>query len=77
MRNREIARVLEAIADMLEIQGESPFRSSAYRKAARTLQDLTRAVPLLPSRLPTTRGDPQDRPSLFVAPKGPPTHNTR
>jgi len=44
MKNRDIARVFESIADMLELKGESVFRVNAYHKAAQTLEDLTQDV---------------------------------
>jgi DNA polymerase (family 10) len=44
MENVEIARVLDEYADLLDIQGESPFRVRAYRKAAQTLEGLSRPV---------------------------------
>jgi DNA polymerase (family X) len=39
MHNQEIARVLDEIADLLEIQGENFFRVRAYRNAARSIRD--------------------------------------
>jgi DNA polymerase (family X) len=44
MRNEEIAAVFDEIADLLEIKGEQVFRINSYRRAARTLTDLTRDV---------------------------------
>ncbi|HEY7216304.1 MAG TPA: DNA polymerase/3'-5' exonuclease PolX [Thermoanaerobaculia bacterium] len=41
MDNPEIARVLEEVADILEIQNENPFRIRAYRNATRTVEGLT------------------------------------
>lgn len=38
--NREIARTLEEIGDILEIKGESAFRVAAYRNAARSIEVL-------------------------------------
>lgn len=38
MNNVEIARVLEEVADVLEIQNENTFRIRAYRNAARTVE---------------------------------------
>jgi DNA polymerase (family 10) len=35
--NAQIASVFEEIADLLEVQGENPFRIRAYRTAARTV----------------------------------------
>ena len=40
LANVEIAQCFEDIADLLEIQGENPFRIRAYRNAARTVQGL-------------------------------------
>jgi DNA polymerase (family 10) len=42
--NAEIARILEEVADVLEIQNENPFRIRAYRNAVRAVESLT--VPL-------------------------------
>lgn len=44
MKNREIADLLDRIADALEIKGESGFKVVAYRKASRILQDMTEDV---------------------------------
>jgi len=41
LENPEIARVLEEVADVLEIQNENPFRIRAYRNATRTVEGLT------------------------------------
>lgn len=41
VHNAEIADIFEEIADLLEIQGENPFRVRAYRNGARTLRDLS------------------------------------
>ncbi|MFX1405272.1 MAG: helix-hairpin-helix domain-containing protein, partial [Promethearchaeota archaeon] len=40
MRNSEIAQILNEIADILELQGVQ-FKPRAYRKAARTIENLT------------------------------------
>ncbi|MFO0990023.1 MAG: DNA polymerase/3'-5' exonuclease PolX [Alphaproteobacteria bacterium] len=40
LANADIAQAFEDIADLLEIQGENPFRIRAYRNAARTVQGL-------------------------------------
>ena len=40
MTNYEIARTFERIGDILEIQGENPFKIKAYRKAAETIDEL-------------------------------------
>lgn len=42
--NREIAATFDRIADLLEIQGDNPFRIRAYRNAARTVQGLSRSL---------------------------------
>ncbi len=44
VHNADIAAVFEQIADLLEIQGDNPFRIRAYRNAARQVQSL--GVPL-------------------------------
>ncbi len=44
MRNAEIARAFEELADLLEIQGANPFRVRAYRNAARTVEGLSDSV---------------------------------
>src|SRR5579884_966747 len=41
VRNEEIAAVFNAIADSLEIKGESRFRVNAYRDAARHIENLS------------------------------------
>jgi DNA polymerase (family X) len=42
MKNREIARMFDQIADILEIREENPFKIRAYRKASLNLLGLTR-----------------------------------
>src|SRR5438552_2901883 len=44
MDNREIARVLEPIAHLLELQDENAFKVRAYQDAARAIEGLTQAV---------------------------------
>ena len=44
MDNAALARTLEEVADLLEIQNANPFRIRAYRNAVRTIQ--TQATPL-------------------------------
>ena len=41
VENIDIARILDEIADLLEIQGENAFRIRAYRTAARTIETLS------------------------------------
>jgi len=40
VHNADIAAIFEEVADLLEIQGENPFRIRAYRNAAREMQSL-------------------------------------
>jgi len=40
MKNRIIASMFEKISDVLEFQGEIPFKVNAYRKAARIIGDM-------------------------------------
>ncbi len=40
MDNADVARIFDEVADLLEIQGENPFRIRAYRNAARTVRVL-------------------------------------
>jgi DNA polymerase (family X) len=42
--NREIAKILDEIADLLAIKGENEFRVRSYRNAARTINGLTETV---------------------------------
>ncbi len=44
MENVEIARVLNEYANLLDIQGDSPFRVRAYRNAAQTVASLSQPV---------------------------------
>ena len=41
MQNSDVARLFEALADLLEIQGANAFRVRAYRSGARTIEGLT------------------------------------
>lgn len=47
MKNKEIAQILNQLADALEFKGTNVFRIIAYRKAARILEDLTEDIELL------------------------------
>jgi DNA polymerase (family 10) len=47
LKNQELARRFERIADALELKGETGFRVLAYRKAARTLTDLAADIETL------------------------------
>ena len=44
MKNQEIARIFNHIADLLEIKDENPFRIRAYRRAALNIEGLTKDV---------------------------------
>jgi DNA polymerase (family 10) len=44
VKNLELARQFDLMADLLEIRGENPFRIRAYRRAALNLQSLTEDV---------------------------------
>jgi DNA polymerase (family 10) len=41
MKNKELAQIFEKMADILEFKGDNVFKINAYRKASRTLKDLT------------------------------------
>jgi DNA polymerase (family 10) len=47
MENKSIADILTEIADILDIQGENPFRVRSYRNAARTIADMSQSVQAL------------------------------
>lgn len=44
IHNADVAAIFEQIADLLEIQGDNPFRIRAYRNAARMLTSLAPSV---------------------------------
>ncbi len=44
VHNADIAAMFDEIADLLDIQGENPFRIRAYRNATRTVQGLGREL---------------------------------
>ena len=50
MKNLEIARDFDLIADLLELKGENPFRIRAYRRAAQNLGTLSEDVESLRAR---------------------------
>src|SRR4030067_989533 len=50
MQNGAIAAMFNDIADMLEIKEDSPFRITAYRRAARALEGLTEDVAAVAAR---------------------------
>lgn len=47
MNNKQVAAVLYEIADLLEIKGESPFKSRAYSHAARTIESMSQDIQTL------------------------------
>jgi len=47
MKNAELADIFNEIADLMEIQGDQPFRIASYRKVARILEELTEDVETL------------------------------
>ncbi|HIF22834.1 MAG TPA: DNA polymerase III, partial [Gemmatimonadetes bacterium] len=44
MENVDVERILTELADLLEIQGASPFRIRAYRNAVNTINSLSRPL---------------------------------
>lgn len=44
MENLDVSRTLTTLADLLEIQGASPFRIRAYRNAVNTINSLSRSL---------------------------------
>ena len=46
-RNQEIARLLDDIAVLLELQGDSPYRVGAYREAARRIENMPEDIEAL------------------------------
>lgn len=50
MNNYQIARVFTRIGDLMEIQGENPFKIRAYRTAAQAMQEMTESLEVLAER---------------------------
>jgi DNA polymerase (family X) len=50
MVNQEVSTLLDEIADLLELTGADPFRVNSYRKAARSIGDLTEDIADLANR---------------------------
>jgi DNA polymerase (family 10) len=44
MKNFEVARQFELMADILELKGENAFRIRAYRRAAQNLESLSEDI---------------------------------
>ena len=60
MENKSIADIFTEIADILDIQGENPFRIRSYRNAARTIGDLTENL----ENLVKAGGNPEEIPGI-------------
>ncbi len=60
VHNKEIADILNEIADYLEIRGENQFRINSYRKAANTLLGLSESV----SKMAESKEDIQSIPDI-------------
>lgn len=50
MRNKDVARVLNEIAELLELIEDLPFKSRAYRRAARSIEGLSDSLTDLAAR---------------------------
>lgn len=50
MKNAEVARCLNEIADILEIRAENPFRVRAYRRGAQVIEGLTEDLAAIQAR---------------------------
>jgi DNA polymerase (family 10) len=48
MKNQEISKMFNEIANLLEIKGENPFRIRAYRRAALNIEALTKNIEEVP-----------------------------
>jgi DNA polymerase (family 10) len=48
LKNRDVARIFNEVADLLEIKGENPFRIRAYRRAAQNIEGLSKDVAEMP-----------------------------
>jgi len=59
MRNGEIARLFNEIADYLEVKDENPFRVRAYRRAAQAIEGLPEDIAAI-----AERGDLLDVPGI-------------
>jgi len=50
MTNQEIAEIFERIADLLELQGENPFKARSYRRSAEVIRSLPEEVANIQAR---------------------------
>lgn len=48
MKNQQVAKIFNELAQLLELKGESVFRIRAYRRAAQNIADFSRDVALCP-----------------------------
>ncbi|MGO9612793.1 MAG: DNA polymerase/3'-5' exonuclease PolX [Dissulfurispiraceae bacterium] len=48
MKNQEIAKIFNEVADLLEIKGENTFRIRAYRRAAMNIEGLSKNIDEIP-----------------------------
>jgi DNA polymerase (family 10) len=60
VENKSIADIFTEIADILDIQGENPFRIRSYRNAARTIGDLTENL----ENMVKAGGNPEEIPGI-------------
>lgn len=44
VQNAEVAAMFDQAAELLEIKGDNPFRSRAYRRAARVVERLPKSL---------------------------------
>jgi DNA polymerase (family 10) len=47
MKNTAIAKVFQDMADLLELNGENPFKIRAYQRAARTIEHLPKEIEIM------------------------------
>jgi DNA polymerase (family 10) len=52
MENPEVAQIFDEVADLLELQGDNPFRIRAYRRAAVTVRDLAEPLAKITANCP-------------------------
>lgn len=52
MENPEVAQIFDEVADLLELQGDNPFRIRAYRRAAVTVRDLAEPLAKVIAKCP-------------------------
>ncbi|MCI4679166.1 DNA polymerase/3'-5' exonuclease PolX [Rhodoblastus acidophilus] len=60
VRNEDIARAFDEVAELLDLENDNPFRVRAYRNAARTLRGAREEVADMIAR----GGDPDDLPGI-------------